>query len=141
MPLSVPSEMRALELLAYDEDLSRAVNNLRIIKKPTPHPGHGQVMIQIEAAPCNPSDILFIQGLYGINKRLPTVPGWEGAGTVVASGGGVYANWLKGKRVACGSQADTDGTWAEYFTAPAKSCVPLRKTTSFEQGASVVSHK
>jgi NADPH:quinone reductase-like Zn-dependent oxidoreductase len=78
---------------------------------------------------------MLLQGLYGIPKRLPTVPGWEGAGTVIASGGGILANWLKGKRVACGSQSDTDGTWAEYCIASAKTCIPLRREISLEQGA------
>ena len=115
-----------------------AVNNLRVATKTTPRPGPGEVLVRIAAAPCNPSDITFMQGLYGVRKALPAVPGWEGAGTVVASGGGIHANRLKGRRVACGGQADSDGTWAEYYLAPAKSCVPLRKSLSFEQGAGLI---
>ena len=57
-----------------------------------------------------------LQGKYGTLKTLPTVPGWEGAGTVVASGGGLYGRWLVGKRVACALRgSNRDGTWAEYF--------------------------
>ena len=135
---AIPSEMRALALDNYDEDLNKAIQNLRIIKKPTPQPGPGQVLVRIEAAPCNPSDLAFMQGLYGVTKTLPAVPGWEGAGTVVASGGGFIANWLKGKRVACGGQSESDGTWADYYIADSKSCVPLRSNISFEAGASLI---
>ena len=130
--------MRVLALENYHEDLDAAVQNLRVAQKPTPTPGPGQVLVKIETAPCNPSDLIFMQGLYGVVKALPAVPGWEGAGTVVASGGGIIANWLKGKRVACGGQAESDGTWAEYYLADVKNCVPLRNKISFEQGASLI---
>lgn len=138
MPSSIPSEMRVLELVGYDEDVPAAVDNLRLATRPTPHPGPGEVLVRIAAAPCNPSDITFMQGLYGVRKALPAVPGWEGAGTVVASGGGIRAHWLQGRRVACGGQADSDGTWAEYYLASAKSCLPLRQSLSFEQGAGLI---
>lgn len=138
MSLTIPSEMRALELANYHEDLTEAIQSLCVTRKPAPSPGPGQVLVRMEAAPCNPSDLVFMQGLYGVKKKLPVVPGWEGAGTVVASGAGMMANWLKGKRVACGGQSDSDGTWAEYYVAETKSCVPLRKGISFEQGASLI---
>ena len=138
MSVSIRSEMRVLELENYHEDLAKAVQSLHVTKKTTPRPGPGQVLVQMEASPCNPSDLVFMQGLYGVKKPLPAVPGWEGAGTVVASGGGILANWLKGKRIACGGQSDSDGTWAEYYVADTKSCVPLRKGVSFEQGASLI---
>ena len=135
---SIPSKMRVLELDNYHEDFAKAVQCLHITKKPTPRPGPGQVLVRMEVSPCNPSDMVFMQGLYGVKKPLPTVPGWEGAGTVVASGGGILANWLKGKRVACGGQTQFDGTWAEYYVAETRGCVPLRKGISFEQGASLI---
>lgn len=100
MTASIPSEMRVIELENYHEDITKAVEGLRVVQNPTPQPGPGQVLVRIEAAPCNPSDLVFMQGLYGVKKALPAVPGWKGAGTVVASGGGMMGNWLKGKRVA-----------------------------------------
>ena len=138
MTASIPPEMRVLELENYHEDITKAVEGLRVVQKPTPRPGPGQVLVRIAAAPCNPSDLVFMQGLYGVQKPVPTVPGWEGAGTVVTSGGGLMGKWLAGKRVACGGQSDADGTWAEYYLADVKSCVPLRKGISFEQGATML---
>jgi NADPH:quinone reductase-like Zn-dependent oxidoreductase len=56
----------------------------------------------------------------------------------VASGGGWLANWLKGKRVACGLQEDRDGTWAEYVLANATECIPLKRQVDLEQAASLI---
>ena len=131
-------EMKAVLLTRYDRDLVRAIDALEIATRPIPRPSRGQVLVRMAAAPCNQSDLLLIRGMYGVKKRLPTVPGWEGTGTVVDHGGGLVARWLMGKRVACGGQEDGDGTWAEYFVAGATRCIPLGKGISREQGASLL---
>jgi NADPH:quinone reductase-like Zn-dependent oxidoreductase len=83
--------------------------------------------------------LLLLQGKYGTLKTLPTVPGWEGAGTVVASGGGLFGRYLVGKRVACALRsANRNGTWAEYFVANATDCIPLKAATPIEQAASFI---
>jgi NADPH:quinone reductase len=130
--------MSALVLDEYHDDLSVALEQISVRTRPVPTPKRGQVLVRIEAAPCNPSDELFLRGMYGIRKPLPAVPGWEGAGTVVKSGGGIYANRLVGKRVACGGQSQADGTWAEYYLCDALSCVPLPEQVSVEQGATLL---
>jgi NADPH:quinone reductase-like Zn-dependent oxidoreductase len=130
--------MRALVLEAYHEDVADAIHGLKAMDWPTPQPRRGQVLVKIAAAPCNPSDLLLLQGKYGELKTLPTVPGWEGAGTVVASGGGLLGRWLQGKRVACALRADRDGTWAEYFLADANNCIPLKSRLSFDQAAGLI---
>jgi NADPH:quinone reductase-like Zn-dependent oxidoreductase len=129
--------MRAIVLEAYREDSASAIRSLWVAERPVPKLRRGQVLVRIEAAPCNPSDLLLLQGKYGQLKSLPTVPGWEGAGTVVASGGGVLAGWLKGKRVACALQGDRDGTWAEYFAADAAMCIPIKRDLPIEQAAAL----
>ncbi len=130
-------QMRAILLETYQDDSSAAIRGLKVAKRPIPKPRRGQVLVKIEAAPCNPSDLLLLQGKYGQLKDLPTVPGWEGAGTVVASGGGLLAGWLKGKRVACALQGNRDGTWAEYFAADAMMCIPLKRDLPIEQAAAL----
>jgi len=130
--------MKAIELTEENRDLAAAIQGLKIVDKPVPKPGPGEVLVKIEAAPCNPSDLLFLQGMYGVKKELPATPGWEGAGTVVANGGGALGWWLRGKRVACGGQSGRDGTWAEYYVAKAKSCIPLKEGVSFDQGATLI---
>jgi NADPH:quinone reductase-like Zn-dependent oxidoreductase len=130
--------MRALELVEQRSDVKEAIRGLRVVEKSVPRPGRGQVLVRIEAAPCNPSDLLFLQGLYGVTKTLPTTPGWEGAGTVVASGGGLLGRWLTGKRVSCGGQSDADGTWAEYYIAETGACAPLHRDVDFDRGATML---
>lgn len=130
--------MKSVVLEQIHTNIEDAIHALKIVDKPIPQPGAGQVLVKMEAAPCNPSDLLFLQGRYGVRKALPTTPGWEGAGTVVECGSGVLAWFLKGKRVACGGQSKGDGTWAEYYVADAKSCVPLVKDISFDQGATLI---
>jgi NADPH:quinone reductase len=138
MSNDVPRTMRAVVLAAYHENVMEAIDSLRITERPVPELRDGQVLVRIEAAPCNPSDLLLLQGKYGSLKELPTVPGWEGAGRVVASGGGMIARWLQGKRVACALRDDRDGTWAEYFVANARDCIPLKRNVSFDEGASLI---
>ena len=138
MPDPIPKKMRAVVLEAYHADVVDAIRGLKVLDRPTPMPRHGQVLVRIEAAPCNPSDLLLLQGKYGALKKLPSVPGWEGAGTVLASGGGLFARWLVGKRVACVLRRDRDGTWAEYFVADAADCIPLKAALPIEQAASFI---
>ncbi len=89
--------MRAVQLTAYDGK----AESLTVVERPVPHPGRGQVLARISAAPINPSDLTFLRGLYGFMKKLPVVPGFEGSGTVVAAGGGLMARAGVGRRVAC----------------------------------------
>lgn len=112
-----------------------APNKLEVVEKEIPKPRKGQVLIRLAFSPINPSDLAFLTGRYGIQKPFPTVPGFEGSGTVVESGGGFYANYLKGKKVACVASEKLDGPWAEYMVTDATKCVALGKEVSLEQGA------
>lgn len=103
---------------------------------PVPVPKPGQVLIKVRLASVNPSDEMFIQGLYGQPRVKGAAAGFEAVGDVVASGGGFLANRLKGKRVAF--VATGSGTWAEYCLAEAAVCIPLRKTIRDEDGAAMV---
>lgn len=122
--------MRAAQLRAYD-------GVLHPVEIPVPVPGPDEVLVKIAASPINPSDLMFIRGLYGIRKKLPVVGGFEGSGTVVAAGASPAAQALLGVRVACPA-GDGDGTWAEYMKAHAASVMPLAAGTSLEQGSMLV---
>lgn len=125
--------MPALELSEYDGG-----DSLVLTERPVPKPRRGEVLVRIAATPVNPSDLLFLNGEYGEAKPLPVVPGEEGCGTVVASGGGLQARALVGRRVACFATPDRDGTWAGYTATKADLCVPLLKRVSDEQGAMLI---
>ncbi len=131
---TIPATMKALELRAYDGQ----ADSLALIEKPVPRPNRGEVLVRVGAAPVNPSDLMFLRGLYGQKKKLPIVPGFEGSGEVVAVGGGLPARLMMGRRVACAAPPGGDGTWAEYMTTSAGLCIPLRKQTSLEQGATMI---
>jgi NADPH:quinone reductase-like Zn-dependent oxidoreductase len=138
MPDEIPEKMRAVVLSEYREEITDAIRGLQVMERPVPRPRCGQVLIRMAAAPCNPSDLLLLQGNYGTLKTLPTAPGWEGAGTVVATGGGLLGRWLMGKRVACAIRTDRNGTWAEYVVANADNCIALKSGVPIEQGASLI---
>lgn len=134
MSPDLPDTMRALELQHYEGWRT----GLRLVEKETPRPKPGQVLVQIAAAPVNPADLAFVSGRYGVRRPLPTVPGWEGSGRVVAAGGGLLARFLVGRRVACGAVDGGDGTWAEYLVTSPLRCIPLRKEITTEQGATLL---
>jgi NADPH:quinone reductase len=127
---SIPDQMTAVVLDAYT-----GVDALRIERRPVPQPGANEVLVKVAATPINPSDLAFLEGLYGFKKPTPTVPGFEGSGSVVAAGDGMMGRYLSGKRVACVSQEQGDGVWAEYMVTPASLAFPLDASVSLEQGA------
>lgn len=108
-------------------------NDFSLQEMPIPVPRAGQVLIRIEASPINPSDIVFLKGLYGTKKPYPAVPGFEASGTVVSSGGGLLAWRLVGKKVAVAIEKG-DGVWAEFAVASAKTCVVLNDSIPFTLG-------
>ena len=132
----LPVTMRALQLKAYDgKTESISIAEIRV-----PRPGPGELLVRIHASPVNPSDLVFIRGLYGFKKPLPAVPGFEGSGTVVDVGRGFMPRFLRGRRVACSAAAPNiaGGMWAEYVATSAQFCVPLKKGVDLEQGATML---
>ncbi len=126
----IPDHMTAIVLDSYS-----GVEALRVEQHPVPKPGNNEVLIKVAATSINPSDLAFLEGLYGFQKPTPIVPGFEGSGTVVGVGSSMMGRYLKGKRVACVSQDKGDGVWAEYMVTPTNFALPLDKSVSLEQGA------
>jgi NADPH2:quinone reductase len=130
MKENIPDQMTAVVLDSYT-----GVNALRIERRPVPQPGPNEVLVKVAATPINPSDLAFLDGLYGFKKPTPVVPGFEGSGIVVAVGSGMMGKYLNGKRVACVSQERGDGVWAEYMVTTTSLAFPLHASVSLEQGA------
>jgi NADPH2:quinone reductase len=131
---------------------------LELVETPVRSPGPGEVVVRVEAAPINPSDLGLLVGpadlsrarLEGsaarpvltaplpegalarlaarVDKPLPA--GNEGAGLVVAAGEG--AQEFVGRRVAALSGA----MYAQYATVRAADCLPLPPGASSAEGAS-----
>ncbi|MBO0931081.1 zinc-dependent alcohol dehydrogenase family protein [Fibrella aquatilis] len=102
---------------------------LQSVEKEMPQPGPGEVRIRVGLSPINPSDVMFVQNLYGIRPQLPSGAGFEGMGTIDAVGEGV--NLATGGRVSF----TTVGAWAEYAIAHHKSLIPVPDEISDEVAA------
>jgi NADPH:quinone reductase-like Zn-dependent oxidoreductase len=129
--------MKAIILPDYNANIIRAMKSLAVGEVPVPEPKDSQVLIRVMAAPCNPSDIAFMRGGYGIRKQVPAVMGFECTGQVVEAGTDPGAKALLGKSVSCFSQGDESGTWAEYFMADSRDCIVLKDEVPVEQAAAL----
>ncbi len=108
---------------------------LFIEEQPMPKPQHGEVLVKMSYAPINPSDLSQLNGTYTNKPQYPFIPGIEGSGIVIESGGGIIANLRKGKKVACTSAKGRGGTWSKYIVTTATNVIPLPRDTSKMQGA------
>src|SRR6266849_1364717 len=111
--------MRQLQLIAHGEPSD--VIELNTVSEPTL--GQEEVLISMEAAPMNPSDFLFVRGIYGIRPAFPSPVGAEGVGRVAKIGSKVDAA-LRGKRVLILPTYE-QGTWADQIVAPVRNTVPM----------------
>lgn len=86
-----------------------------------PKPGHGEILIRVEAAGVNRPDTIQRMGLYPPPPGAPATPGLEVAGEVVAAGPGV-THWRQGDRV-CALLGG--GGYAEYATVHETHALPI----------------
>jgi NADPH:quinone reductase-like Zn-dependent oxidoreductase len=128
--LQLPEKYSAVVLNSFS-----GAEDLRMEERSIPELNKNEVLVKVAATPINPSDLAFLEGHYDSKKRPPVVPGFEGSGTVVATGGSMMARNLLGKRVACLSPDTADGVWAEYMVTTAKLALPLHRSVNLEQGA------
>jgi NADPH:quinone reductase-like Zn-dependent oxidoreductase len=111
--------MRQLQLVAHGEPSD--VIKLNTVSEPAL--GQEDVLISMEAAPINPSDFLFVRGLYGVRPAFPSPVGAEGVGRVAKIGSKVDVA-LQGKRVLIIPTYE-QGTWANQVVAPVRNIVPM----------------
>ena len=86
-----------------------------------PVPGENEVLVKMIMSPIHNHDLFTIRGEYGVKPALPTIGGTEAVGTIAAVGANVSGIEI-GTRIAV---AGIQHSWAEYFTAPAASIVPV----------------
>ena len=116
--------MRALEITQTGGPEVMVLREL-----PTPEPGAGQALMQIEACGVNFIDVYQREGRYAV--PLPFVPGQEAAGTVIAVGADVSAVKV-GDRVAW---CHVMGTYAEYAVAPLAKLIAIPDSITTKQAA------
>jgi NADPH:quinone reductase len=156
MPAEIPAEALQLRsLVRADQTLELSVDTV-----PVPEPGANEVLIRIEAAPVNPSDLgLLLAGadvtaaasvgtpdrpvvtapipdaaMRGLTARVgdPMPVGNEGAGTVVAAGASDAAQRLLGRKVAAAGGA----MYAQYRAVDPAFCLELPPGVTAADGAS-----
>mmetsp|Transcript_24814 Transcript_24814/g.17519 ORF Transcript_24814/g.17519 Transcript_24814/m.17519 type:complete len:193 (-) Transcript_24814:601-1179(-) len=111
---------------------------------PVPKPLNDQVLVKVDSAVINQSDMLFCKGKWFLEaEKYPFTPGWEGSGVVVAAGSDEINQSLIGKRVAFTRGSDPNplvltvgGCYADYAVTNFRSCVPLPEHISLEEGCS-----
>lgn len=147
-----------IELISTISENNKLELALREIEMP--EPGENEVVIRIEAAPINPSDLGVMFGVAdmttasqsgstdrsvitadvpakfmgAVKKRIgKSIPvGNEGAGTVIAAGSSAAAQNLMGKTVA----VIGGGSYRKYLRANVQSCLELEPGTTAVEGAS-----
>jgi NADPH:quinone reductase-like Zn-dependent oxidoreductase len=73
--------MRAYQIESYT-----GPGGLRLVERPEPKPGFGQVLIRIHATSLNYRDLIVVNGQYGHSQRPHLIPVSDGAGEVVEVG-------------------------------------------------------
>jgi NADPH:quinone reductase-like Zn-dependent oxidoreductase len=135
-------------------DSNFGLENLRLVDRPEPRPGHGQVVVRIRAVSLNYRDLMVVKGLYNPKMALPRVPCSDGAGEVIAVGEGVsrvkigsrvaaifMQKWLAGgiseavTRSTLGG--DLDGTIAEQIVLSEEGVVPIPEHLTFDEAATL----
>ena len=106
---------------------------LQVQERPDPTPGPGQVRITVAAAGVNFADTMARVGLYDDAPPLPSIVGYEVAGTVAELGDGV-ADIAVGQRVMAGTKF---GGYAEQVVVASGDAVPIADGLGFEQAAAI----
>ncbi|USU06733.1 NAD(P)H-quinone oxidoreductase [Sphingomonadaceae bacterium OTU29THOMA1] len=118
---------------AIDPEAPGGPEVLRLVERPVPQPGAGEVLIRVAAAGVNRPDVLQRKGGYAPPPGASSIPGLEIAGTIVAVGEGVEDTQL-GQPV-CALLAG--GGYAEYAVAPAGQCLPIPEGLEMIEAAAI----
>jgi len=125
---AIPTVMRAI-----DPEQPGGPEVLRIVDRPVPTPGEGEVLIRVAAAGINRPEVLQRMGAYPPPPGAPSIPGLEVSGTIVATGAGVERD-LIGQPV-CALIAG--GGYAEYAVAPYGQCLPVPEALTMVEAAAM----
>jgi NADPH:quinone reductase-like Zn-dependent oxidoreductase len=113
----------------------RGAARFEVEEVPTPEPGPGQVLVRVEAASVNFSDVKRRRGdVSPFETEFPFVPGGEIAGTVVAHGAGVDGPQL-GTPVFALAGLNGYGGYAQFAVSYAQSAIPIPHGMNFDAAA------
>lgn len=112
---------------------------LRLVERPDPTPGPGEVRVRMHVSGVNPTDWKArLRGPSRAGADAEVVPNQDGAGVIDAVGEGVAEDRV-GERVWVWEAAwqRSEGTAQELVTLPSRQAVALHDGASFELGASL----
>lgn len=113
-----------------------AISDLQ--SQPVPSPGPGQILIRVEAAGVNFSDVKRRRGdAYPFPTSFPFIPGGEVAGTVLAHGPGVEGPPI-GARVVALAGTNGFGGYAQFTLSYAQTVVPLPDFLGFDEASTLL---
>jgi NADPH:quinone reductase len=125
--VDIPGKMQAIEIAQPG-----GPEVLRLVERPVPKPGPGEVLVKVAAAGINRPDVLQRMGLYPPPPGASDIPGLEIAGLVVDAGAG--AEQAVGGPVCA---LVTGGGYAEYCVAPAGTCLPVPEVMRMSEAAAM----
>jgi len=131
--MNKPRDRIAEDMLAIKISKPGGPHALIPVRRPTPKPGHGEVLIQVAAAGVNRPDVMQRQGTYPAPPGTSDIPGLEVAGCVVARGPGVGRHKI-GELVCA---LVTGGGYSEYCTAPETQALPFPAGYSAAEAAAL----
>ena len=126
--MSVPTAMRAIMIAEPG-----GPEVLRPVECPVPLPAPGDVLIEVIAAGINRPDVLQRQGLYRPPADASALPGLEVCGRIVGGDPG-DSGFALGDTVCALVHG---GGYAEFVCTPAAQCLPLPRSWSPVEGASL----
>jgi putative PIG3 family NAD(P)H quinone oxidoreductase len=106
---------------------------LKPVERPDPHPGPGEVLIQVAAAGVNRPDVLQRRGAYPPPPGASDIPGLEVSGTIARLGEGVD-DWREGDAVCA---LVSGGGYASLCVAPAPQCLPIPTSIDLVAAAAI----
>lgn len=118
--------MRAIEIAEFG-----GPEVLRVVERPMPQPGAGEVLVKVLAAGVNRPDALQRAGTYPPPPGASDLPGLELAGEIVSGD-------LQGSEFKIGDQVCalvTGGAYAEYCVVPVQQCLPIPAGFSLVEAA------
>eukprot|EP01100_Stratorugosa_tubuloviscum_P002931 TRINITY_DN169_c0_g1_i1.p1 TRINITY_DN169_c0_g1~~TRINITY_DN169_c0_g1_i1.p1 ORF type:complete len:499 (-),score=261.23 TRINITY_DN169_c0_g1_i1:41-1537(-) len=133
---SIPKTMKAVVLNKHVENFHNLNEYVSIEEVNVPQPKDGEVLIRVARSTVNPSDLSFVKGSYGQKPTFPMIPGFEGCGTVVKSGGGLLGWRLVNDRVAFA--VPHGGAWAEYVTCSSETVITLPNKLQLDDCANAI---
>ena len=106
---------------------------LRLVERPRPVPGPGELLIHVQAAGVNRPDVLQRKGAYAPPAGASDLPGLEVAGTIES--GDIDSSDFRTGDPVCALVAG--GGYAEWCVAPAGQCLPVPSGLSFVEAATL----